>query len=64
MYLCDYCGKGYHRKCMSVRIEYTKRFWYCDKCSNEIKLMTNPEITLDLEVLDYLYEGQIPEHIT
>ena len=57
--LCDACGEHYHLGCVGLS-RLPIGFWYCGGCLQEIAAGHLRDVTVDLPLMTYLFQGLLP----
>ena len=59
---CGSCLKQFHLVCLGAELP-RRGPYYCAPCYEGLKLKGSRDLTLDRELMDYIYEGVIPDSI-
>ena len=57
--LCDVCGEHFHLECCGLR-KLPLGFWYCPECLMSIAVGSLRDVTADLPLMRYLFQGKLP----
>ena len=65
MYICELCGKGFHKFCFPTCPSYVPtEFYYCNPCLTSISAMPSLDPILDFPLLNYLKSKALPSNFT
>ncbi|HLP30904.1 MAG TPA: PHD finger domain-containing protein [Geothrix sp.] len=62
MLVCDRCGTPHHQECQP-HSPAGDGPWYCGQCRGTIRLQGSTDPVEDLELLDYLFRGILPDDL-
>ena len=61
--LCDVCNSCFHLQCVGLP-SLPHGFWYCEDCTAQIAKGHMRDITTDVHLMKYLFEGTLVEGLT